>query len=59
MDEAARQLLLARVARKERLAALCEKGKIPPEEYIDAVNELRAAAELPPLAGGSRRTEAE
>jgi len=50
MDEDARELLLARVGRKEYMARLCEKGKLAPDEYIEKVNELRAAEQLPPLA---------
>ena len=48
MDEAARRLLLARVARKEHIATLYEKGRISGDQYIREVNELRAAEGLPP-----------
>jgi len=43
INDAARQDLLVCVARKEYLGNLFEKGKISRDEYLDAVNALRAA----------------
>ena len=41
--------LLARVVRKENLTRLCEQGKIAIDEYLRAVNAIRADEQLPPL----------
>ena len=49
MSESQRSEFMARVLRKEYLARLCEQGKIAPEEYVQAVNVIRAAEQLPPL----------
>ena len=41
--------LLARVLRKENLTRLCEQGKIAIDEYLQAINAIRADEQLPPL----------
>jgi hypothetical protein len=49
ITENRRSQLLARVLRKEHLARMCEQGKIAPEEYLEAINAIRADEQLPPL----------
>ena len=49
MTEAQRAEFLARVLRKEYLTKLCEHGKITLEEYLGAINQIRAIEQLPPL----------
>lgn len=49
MTEIGRFALIQRVFRKEKLALLHDRRKITLEQYVEAVNEIRAEEGLPPL----------